>query len=90
MTKLDANDLEDIQLRITLLKQVLMTLDAQITGAGALYRQAQENEDDLAKSTHWATMYIAQVYMHGVLDEIIGLEVTLKKHRVTSRRKRGL
>lgn len=78
MTKLDAHDLEDIQLRITLLKQVQMTLDAQIAGAGALYRQAQENEDDVAKSVHRGSMYVARVYMHGILDELNGLELTLK------------
>ena len=78
MSKLDEHLLEDIQLRITLLKQAQMTLDAQIVGAGALYRQAQENEDDVAKSVHWGLMYVAQVYMHGILDELNGLELTLK------------
>ena len=78
MSKLDEHLLEDIQLRITLLKQAQMTLDAQIVGAGALYRQAQENEDDVAKSVHWGSMYVAQVYMHGILDEVNGLELTLK------------
>ena len=41
-------------------------------------RQAQENEDDVAKSVHWGSMYMAQVYMHGILDELNGLELTLK------------
>ena len=78
MSKLDEHLLEDIQLRITLLKQAQMTLDAQIVGAGALYRQAQKNEDDVAKSVHWESMYVAQVYMHGILDDVNGLELTLK------------
>ncbi len=78
MAKLDEHDLEDIQFRITLLKQMQMSLDARIVGAGELYRQAQENEDDVAKSVHWGSMYMAQVYMHGILDELNGLELTLK------------
>ncbi len=78
MATLDEHDREDIQFRITLLKQATITLDAQIRGAGELYKQAQENEDDLAKSVHWSSMYMAQVYMHGILDELEGLELTLK------------
>lgn len=78
MAKLDGPDLEDIRNRITLLKQAQMTLDAQILGAGELYMRAQELEDDLAKSLHWSSMYMAQVYMHGILDEVNALELTLK------------
>ena len=78
MTKLDEHDLEDIRNRITLLKQAQMTLDAQILGAGELYKRAQELEDDFAKKLHWTSMYMAQVYMHGILDEVNALELTLK------------
>ena len=70
-------DEDGIRLRITLVKSALISVDAQIVGAGVNYRENSETEFE--KEGNWAIMYLAQVYAQGLLDELEGLEKVLEK-----------
>lgn len=63
--------LEDIDKRLNLLRACQESLDIGMEAAGQLYRGAI---NDIQREPAWGTMYVIQVYMHGVLDEIKGLE----------------
>ena len=50
-----------------------VSIDASILGAGELNRRAEQREDEYETEAAWTIMYLAQVYAHGIMDEVDGL-----------------
>ena len=65
--------IEEIDKRLEILRASLLTLDASILGAGELNRRAEQREDEYEIKAAWTIMYMAQVYAHGIMDEVDGL-----------------
>lgn len=63
--------IEEIDERLEMLVSTRAALDASIMGGGEMYRNS---EVEAEKKAAWVLMYMSQVYMHGVLDEIKGLQ----------------